>query len=159
MKYILTDKEGTTNFDEYFKYIESIKNNIPSHLYSFASDSKYYGLNSRESLHDAWLNNLNIVEPAKGERKESRAIEIEANFLGSYHDRTIKLQYKEVLAFELKTPEEFSAPPSFEIGHGDLLYHELTLEGKETLVHEMEFSRGSVFIIKCKNIIHSEELY
>ena len=159
MKYILTDEEGVTHFDSYFEYIESIKYNLPSHVYSFASDFKHYGLSNHESLHDAWLNHLNIVEPSTGNRNELREIEIEAIFLGPYHDRLIIIRYKEVMAFELQKPEDSTVSSGSATGHGDLLYHEIRLEGKATLVHEIEFSSGSVFIIKCKNILHSEQAY
>lgn len=156
MKYLHKDANGTICFDSYFSYIESIKDKLAPHVYSFASDFRFYGLQDHSSLHDAWLDYLNIAEPAKGERRELRGIEIEAKFLGPFHDRYIFLRYLNVVAFELRTPESLGHFPSERTGHGDLLLHELRLEDNSILVHEIEFSRGSVFVIKCRDLVHRE---
>jgi hypothetical protein len=53
MEYIFTDNQGVVHFDLYFTYIESVKDRFPPYVYAFASDSKYYSLHDRTSLHDA----------------------------------------------------------------------------------------------------------
>lgn len=49
------ESTGSINFDRYFSYIESIRGKLPSHVFAFASQAKYYDLESPTSLHDAWL--------------------------------------------------------------------------------------------------------
>ncbi|CAA0092714.1 Uncharacterised protein [BD1-7 clade bacterium] len=158
MKYITENEDGFTSYTPYFEYIESIRNKLPSHVYEFASNTCHYDLRSPETLHDAWLDHITVAEPASGERSQLRSIQIETRLLGPFHDRSIFITYTDVVAFEMNTPEEFSAPPFNDVGHGDLLCHEVRLEANGTLVHEMEFSRGSIIIIKCKNIEHRQEL-
>lgn len=158
MEYIYENENGV-QFDRYFEYLESIQDQLPSHVYVFASNFEHYSLSDHSSLHDAWLDYLNIVEPAEGGRQQLRSIEIEARFLGPFHDKRIYLNYETVVGFELVTPEYFERPSNVNTGHGDLLIHEVRIEDNLVLVHELEFSRGSTFIIKCKNIKHREESY
>jgi len=148
---------GVTVFDEYFEYLESIKNSLPAHVYEFASDYGHYNLTDHSSLHDAWLNSLNIIEPSSGERNENRRIEIIANFLGPFHDREIVLRYLNVQSFNLQTPSESESSRKSQLGHGDLLIHEVRFEN-QLIVHELNFLRGSTFIIECKDLIHSENI-
>ena len=158
MEYIFRDEQGVIHFDLYFTYLESVKECIPPHVYAFASDSKHYSLHDHASLHDAWLDYLHIIEPAEGERKELRKIEIEACFLGPFHDRRIFLSYKNVTSYSLQTPEAFTSLPSHRVGHGDLLVHEIRIHPSGDIIHEMEFSRGSTLLIHCSDLTHREEL-
>ena len=158
MEHIFKDERGVVHFDLYFTYLESVKELFPSHVYAFAANSQHYSLHDRTSLHDAWLDYLHIIEPAEGERKELRKIEIEACFLGPFHDRRIFLSYKNVTGYSLQTSPDFVALPSNHIGHGDLLIHELRIHPSGDIIHEMEFSRGSTLLIRCGDLIHREEL-
>jgi hypothetical protein len=159
MEHIFRDERGVVHFDLYFTYLESVKERFPPHLYAFASNPKYYSLHDRTSLHDAWLDYLHIVEPAEGERKEVRSIEIEACYLGPFHDRRIFLSYKNVTGYSLEAPEDLVALPSHRVGHGDLLVHELRIHPSGDIIHEMEFSRGSTLLIRCSDLTHREELF
>jgi len=102
MEHICRDERSVVHFDSYFTYGESVKERFPPHVYAFASDSKHYSLHDHASLHDAWLDYLHIIEPAEGERSELRKIEIEACFLGPFHDRKIFLSYKNVTVINCK---------------------------------------------------------
>src|SRR6266545_5979212 len=101
---------------------------------------------------------FHIIEPAEGERSELRKIEIEACFLGPFHDRRIFLSYKNVTGYSLQTSPDFTALPSLRTGHGDLLVHELRIHPSGDIIHEMEFSRGSIQLIRCNDLTHREEL-
>ncbi len=76
MEHIFRDERGVVHFDLYFTYVESVKERFHPHVYAFASDSKHYSLHDHASLHDAWLDYLHIVDPAEGERRELRKIEL-----------------------------------------------------------------------------------
>ena len=158
MEYIFRDERGVVHFDLYFTYLESVKELLPPHTYAFASDFKHYSLHDQASLHDAWLDYLHISEPAEGERRELRKIEIEICFLGPFHDRRIFLSYKNVTSYSLQTSPDFAPLPSHRIGHGDLLVHELRIHPNGDMIHEMEFSRGSTLLIVCSYLTRREEL-
>ena len=158
MEHIFGDERGVVHFDSYFTYVESVKERFPPHVYAFASDSKHYSLHDHASLHDPWLDYLHIIEPAEGERSELRKIEIEACFLGLFHDRKIFLSYKNVTGYSLQTSPDFTALPSHRVGHGDLLVHEFRIHPSGDIIHEMEFSRGSILLIRCNDLTHREEL-
>jgi hypothetical protein len=154
MKYIQTTDDGIAMFDQYYDYIESIKSRLPKHVYDFASNDKYYNLTDHSSLHDAWLEYFNIREIAEGDRSNIRRIEIESSYLGSFHDCRIDIIYKDVQSFSINT---LRPPLSSNVGaHGDLTFHELRLENSNILVHEIIYSTGSIYIIKCHDIIHNE---
>ena len=40
MKHIYYDEDGT-HFDSYFKYLETVRDKMPAHVYQFASDYRY----------------------------------------------------------------------------------------------------------------------
>ena len=150
------ESEGVFILDKYFAHLEKNKDAFPEHIYAFAANPAHYDLESHSSLHDAWLNSLTISEPAAGNRKEVRKIEILANFLGPFHDLEITLNYKDVIEFNLDTPSpSLKGEMASGFGHGDLLIHEVRLE-EEFFVHELLFSRGSKFVIKCRDILHHE---
>lgn len=153
--------DGAYFYKKYFEYLNENRHKIPTHVYSFASNIKFYSLDDKSSLHDAWLNSLIVNEIATGSRSENREIEIKMQFLAPYHDRLTELSYKKVSMFDLKTPTEFVAPPFINVGHGDLLTHEVSLsesQGKTKLIHKLLFSRGSTFHIECEDIIHAETI-
>jgi len=107
---------------------------------------------------------LNVIELSEGDRNQFRQIEIEIRFLAPFHDKRIYLNYKNVIGFNLKTPEFSPETPcqqsAYRIGgHGDLYVHEIRLEEDSILVHELDFVEGSNFIIKCRDIVHREEEY
>ncbi|MFZ6875922.1 hypothetical protein ACO0LF_28000 [Undibacterium sp. Di27W] len=161
MKFFESLRKGEYDFDfpAYQQYLQDHCEQFPAGVYAFAVDTRNYDLTSHQSLHDAWLERFCISEVASGERSEIRAIQIETSFLGPYHDLKIHLVYSGVIEYSIVTPEEFSHPPFGAIGHGDLLIHEVSLtENKQALIHELYFSRGSVFRIVCENFLHEIEI-
>ena len=101
MKYITnSEAEGVRiniDFGRYQTYLESIKNKLPAHIYSFASNPCYFDFESRSSLHDAWLETVTVQEAASGQRKQFRRLEVCVCLLGPFHDRRIKLRYTALL--------------------------------------------------------------
>ncbi len=63
------------------------------------SNPGHFNLDSRSSLHDAWLETLTIRETASGERKQIRQLEVHVRLLGPYHDRWIHLNYAGVTQY------------------------------------------------------------
>ncbi|MFZ6709581.1 hypothetical protein [Undibacterium sp. TC9W] len=161
MKFFESQQVGEYDFDfsSYQRYLQEHRDLFPPDVYAFAIDTGNYDLRSHQSLHDAWLERFCISEPASGERSEIRAIQIEASFLGPYHDLKIHLVYSGVIEYSIVTPQDFAHPPFATIGHGDLLIHEVSLtDDNQAVVHEWYFSRGSVFRIVCETFRHSVEI-
>lgn len=144
------------DFDRYAAYLESVRGQLPAHVYAFASDPNHFNLTSHSSLHDAWLETLCVIEPATGPRAEVRAIEIRLRLLGPFHDRYINLVYAGVSKYELDAPPRPGEPHFTHNAHGDLLTHEIRFEN-DRLIHEILFERGAIFLIECSDIKHSEE--
>ncbi len=157
MEFVLNHETNGIDFGRYSAYVESIRSKLPAHVYVFASNPAHFNLDSHSSLHDAWLESLNVREIAEGKRKEIRRLEIQLCLLGPFHDRWIHLHYAEVTQYSLHASPNYSDQRNGQIGHGDLLAHEIRLGRDGLLLHELLFERDSRLLIECADIRHSEE--
>ena len=157
MEYILNNKPGEIDYPPYRTYVESIRDRLPPHVYAFASDIRYFDLESHSSLHDAWLESFTVRETATGERQEIRRTEIAIALLGPFHDLRIHLQYTGVTRYSFVAPPQYGHSRYDHTAHGDLFTHEIRLGHEDLLVHELLFERGATFLIECSDIRHSEE--
>jgi hypothetical protein len=162
MEHILNSQtEGidlTIDFTRYSIYVDSIRHELPPHVYSFASDPRYFNLDSHSSLHDAWLESFTVREAASADQPEIRRMEIAIALLGPFHDRRIHLHYTGVSQYSFSAPPRYGKPRYEHTAHGDLFTHEIRLGHDGLLVHELLFERDSTFLIECSDIRHSEEI-
>lgn len=159
MEYILTAGTKGMDFDPYAAYVASIRDQLPAHVYAFASDPAHFNLTSASSLHDAWLESVTIREIASGKRNEIRRTEISISLLGPCHDRRIHLHYTGVTRYSLDRPSSLGRTDFSSECHEDLHTHEVRLGKREgLLVHEILFQSDAVFLIECGDIQHSEEM-
>ena len=142
-----------SRFDAYLKYLQSIREKLPSPAYEFAVAEWHYNPEAPQCPHDSWVESVTISEPFSGDCRQYRSIEINLRLLGAYHDGYIDLKYNDVRSYSLETPADFKAPP-LNVGHGDWLTDEVRLSERGHVVHEIEFSRGSRWLIECGNIIY-----
>jgi hypothetical protein len=157
MEHILDSNTAGIDFTAYLVYVESIRQKLPSHVYSFASDQRYFDLSSHSSLHDAWLETLIVRETSSGKQREVRGVEITISLLGPFHDRRIHLHYTGVTRYVFTTAPRHSRRGRQCTAHEDLFTHEIRLGHAGFLVHELFFERGSTFLIECSDMRHSEE--
>ena len=153
MEHIINSQNDGIDFVKYAAYVESIRDRLPEHIYSFASDSRYFDLSSHSSLHDAWLESLTVREAATGPRSEIRKLEIHICLLGPFQDRRIHLRYIGVVRYGCNA----SAHEGDQIAHGDLFAHEIRVSEGGTLIHELLFQRATL-LIECGDIRHLEEM-
>ncbi len=138
------------NWQRYRDYLESIRDSMPRSAHEFAAAPWHYDTADARSLHDSWVDSLTIREPAEGKRHEIRSLEIEIRLLGPYHNGKTVLVYRDVQSYSLDTPVGFVSRPY--VGHGDWLCDEVRLSERNHVLHEIEFSRGSHWIIECADI-------
>jgi hypothetical protein len=161
MKYINNEhlaeterREGQEVYGAYFEYLTSIKDQLPASAYEFAMASWHYNPGDHQCPHDAWVESLSIIEVSSGDRHEERSIEIKIRLLGAYHDGFAEMKYVGVKSYSLCTPAEFRLPP-LGVGHGDWLVDEIRISDRGLVLHEIEFSRGSNWLIECQDIYYS----
>ncbi len=157
MKFIPNGKSGIIDHTRYRVYLESIREKLPPHVYAFASDIRYFNLESHSSLHDAWLENFIVREVATGETQEIRRMEIAIALLGPFHDRRIHLHYTGVTQYSFNAPPRYGEKRYKHTEHGYLITHEIRLDHEGLLVHEILFERDATFLIECSDVRHSEE--
>jgi hypothetical protein len=151
--YILTEDRPLNSYEEwqshwsrYCDYLESVRNQLPPAAYNFASSPWHYNFGDQRAPHDAWLDELVIREPASGERNEHRSLEIIVRLLGAYHDGHIELKYFAVQTYSFMRGEHSAS------GHGDWLYDEIRLSDRGCVLHEIEWSSGSRWLIECGDV-------
>jgi hypothetical protein len=151
VEYILSER--VIDFDAYSLYLEGIRDRLPPHVASFAGDERHFSLDAQETLHDAWLIEFTVREPAAGEREQQRATEIEVRLLGPFHDRVHALQYRGVRRYELVAGR-------VDGGHGDLYTHEVRLASDGVgLIHEYLFLASAAgpesrLLVECADFTH-----
>ena len=158
MEHIIHSSTAGIDFTRYAAYVESIRHKLPAHVYAFASDSRYFDLNSHSSLHDAWLESLTVNEGASGERKQVRKLEVHLRLLGPCHDRLIYLRYTGIIRYRFDTPARQGESRFQHTAHGDIITHEIRLGAEGSLIHELLFERNSTFLVECADLRHSEEM-
>lgn len=136
---------------DYRKSLSSIAESLPCGVTAFALCDWYYDLTDHRCPHDTWLEELAIIEPATGDRNEHRGIEIRLRLLGAYHDGHVFFRYRNVRRYCLETAKEYKLSP-LQAGHGDFLFDEIRISQAGFVEQEIEFSRGSRFIIESSDI-------
>ncbi len=157
MKYILSSNpdEYGIKYTRYLEYLETIKSLLPDHINAFASQEKYFTLNSPHSLHDAWLNSVEVREERNQDRPFEPVVGVTLKLLGQLHDRTIVLEYKDVCRYELNgKPNKYNWADTF---HGDVFTHEIRIENEGWIIHEVAFV-SSTFLIECRDFTTREEM-
>ena len=108
-------------------------------------------MDSPQSLHDAWLESLEILEPAEGKRHEQRSTRITLRLLGALHDRIHELTYVGVRRYRIDAP-------AGQRGQGDLIVHEVRIEEDDLIVHELLFANGGTVEVGCADFFYTERL-
>lgn len=141
------------DFDAYRAYLATVRDRLPPHVAAFAADERHFALESPETLHDAWLLELAVREPAEGTRQDDRATEVCVRLLGAFHDREHVLRYARVRRYEF-------VGATVARGHGDLYTHEVRLASDGVgLIHEYSFrsvpdGADSRLLIECADFTH-----
>ena len=131
-----------SKWDEYSRYLDENKKALPVSAYEFAIAKWHYDFNDHRCPHDAWVQSFRVYEEFSGSRSEIRRTQIAVELLGAYHDGVIKIDYVDVLSYEV----------SLRSGcHGDWLYDEVRVSAENKVVHEIDFE-FSHWIIECSDI-------
>ncbi|MBK8465753.1 MAG: hypothetical protein IPL32_07975 [Chloracidobacterium sp.] len=155
MTYILTKDRLNNSYEEwqagysaYSAYLKSVKHRLPRCAYEFAAALWHYNFEDHRSPHDGWLEEIIIRESAFGERAENRSFEIVVRLFAAYHDGHIEFKYSDVQGYSLASDITNGR------GHGDWLYDEVRLSERGWVLHEIEWSRGGLWLIECIDVAY-----
>lgn len=142
--------DGSWHLTSYLEYLESIKESLPPGAHDFMFAERRYDISNPKCPHDSWLECMRIVESGVGDRNESRTLEMNARFLGAFHDGWIDLSYKGVTSYSLglKRMQREKAM----IGHGDWVIDELVLNKDGSIRHEITFSDTGLWEICATDV-------
>jgi hypothetical protein len=138
----------------YCEYLASIRHLLPQRAYDFAIASWHYDFSDHRSPLDAWLESLTINETGKGERQQHRSVQIAIHLLGAYHDGQIEISYGDVRNYSIVMLPVSWEDNMGERDHRDWLYDEVRLSEQGNVLHEIEWSGGSSWVIEAKDIVY-----
>lgn len=146
-----TVEEVMTREGAYRRYLQEHRGMFRSSAYEFATAEWHYDPTDHRCPHDAWVEEVSIVESGTGARGAVRNVEIRVQLLGAYHDGTILLNYRGVCAYSLSAP---ILPPSGRtaVGHGDWLIDEFVVEPDGRIRHDVVFSGGGRWSIELADV-------
>lgn len=134
----------------YRSYLKDVAEYLPESTKSFALSDWYHDSTDFDKCpHDAWVEHLEIVEPASGERQQIREIQINLKLLASSQRGHICFTYQRVSQYELNARCLVSRPGP---KHDDWLHDQITLAGTGEVEHEIVFRSGTRWDIRCKSI-------
>jgi hypothetical protein len=145
------ERARRNQFDAYVEYLASVRERLPANAYFFAAAPWHYDFSDHRCPHDSWLESLSVIEISSGDRNQDRSVLIKVSLLGAYHDGTIEISYQRVDSYSLDKQGANITPP-LNVGHGDWLIDEVRLSDRGFILHEIEFSSGSRWLIECEDI-------
>jgi hypothetical protein len=134
-----------SRYEDYRQYLDSISEDLPISARAFALADWRLDPQNHKCPHDSWVESLSIFEVSSGERQQNRITEIVVKLLGAYHDGYLQLNYKNTLNYSL-------SKSGSDKSHGDWMYDEVRLSENGLVLHEIEFSNETAWIIECEDI-------
>jgi len=156
MKYIECSWTGHGYYlsnEKYLAYLDEVRDKLPNGARSFAEAPWHYDFKNSQCPHDSWVETVIISEPAEGETKDHRGLEITVKLLAAFHDGLIELRYKGVYEYEMRGHSDESRP-KLHRPHGDWLIDEVRLAENGRVIHEIKFTLAS-WLIECEDINYS----
>lgn len=119
-------KDSTWYFDEYFDFLEKKQQDIPEKIREHVLNPNRYLFNTKETLHDSWLSEINYNVEFNKKKASLRIC-----FLGAFHNKLFEFYFHNVS--NLKIPKK----PLIKV---DLLIHQFGFENKNKFYYEFYFS-------------------
>ena len=123
-----------TYFERYFAYLENIESSLSGSISSFFCNHNKYKLQTEDTLHNAWIQNIQIINKYIDNEKYTK---IDLTLLLANRENKLKLTYYSVL--DIVYQQEPIRWPDRAI---DLLTHEFTITSENNYRHVLEFDRG-----------------
>lgn len=142
--------EFDSAWSAYVKYLNSISQKLPKSAYEFAAAEWHYNFNDHRCPHDGWLDMLAIENHYTRDGGSCSLPSITLKLLGAYHDGFIVLTYNAVMSYSLSTEPRIIARND----PADWLYDEIRLSDNGNVLHEIEWSDGSVWLIECADVCY-----
>lgn len=127
-------QNNVTYFDHYFEYLKNIESSLPEGISLFFCDHNKYALQTKNTLHNAWIENMQIINKYIDNEKHAR---VDLTLLLADRESRLKLIYYDVL--DIVYQQE---PLMWPDRATDLLTHEFSITSKDNYRHILEFDRG-----------------
>src|SRR5262245_5051906 len=147
--------EDRLTWDRYKSYFATIRDRLPIAAREFAEAPWHYDHEDHRCPHDGWVEHVLVSEPAKGNRRQRRRIDIQIRLLGTHHDGHLTLRYLNVVGYCMDQPNRPEDRKARQwVGHGDWLIDEVGLSKEGFMTHEVAFCWGGRFYIECEDFTY-----
>ena len=134
-------------------HLASIRDRLPPGARAYAEAPWHYHVDDPRCPHDAWVEHFHLHEPARGDRRQRRRIDLEVRLLGAHHDGHLVFRYRNVVAYRVEQANAPSARPFRAlVGHGDWLVDDIGISGEGFVTHEVLFFLGGRWFIECEEL-------
>lgn len=140
-------------WERHLAHVASIRDRLPPGARAYAEAPWHYDVADPRCPHDAWVEHFHLHEPARGDRRERRRIDLEVRLLGAYHDGYLTFRYRNVVAYRVAQTNTPSARPFRGlVGHGDWLTDDIGISAEGFVTHDVLFALGGRWFIECEEL-------
>lgn len=153
-KHIHLNEFGDMIFNEYFKYLDLIKDGIDEKIFSFFRDEERYFLNTEDTFHDAHLHRFTYeINKKYYENEDWKEYIIKLEFLHASWEKFFCLTYVNARIHSFPCELLYS-----DFSDKDVLYHELIFDScKKEYQHIIYFDNDEFLSIFFRNFDFSEK--
>lgn len=132
-------------YEEYRKYLDSISDKLLSSAREFALADWRLDFMDHKCPYKSWVKQLKLFKEPTDEQKQEQILQIETRLLSAYRDGYLDLKYKKVNRYSLVKSSSWYR-------HWYWIYDEIRLSENGLVLHEIEFSNQTNWLIECEDI-------
>jgi len=158
---LLSDQDGDWSMADsmsrrrtYETYLQGVRDLLPESVYEYATAPWHYDIHDHRCPHDAWVEEVLLRELSRGVEHERRELKMHVRLLGAYHDGHIEFDYANVRRYQFDVDVATDKPPT-ESGHGNWVVDEVRVSESGLVLHEVEFSSNSRWLIECREFSYA----
>jgi hypothetical protein len=125
--------------------VARIASKLPVNARKYALAAWHCDLTDRRCIHDAWVEQIIVVERGSGERKQLRSLDIAIRLLGAHRDRHLILKFPSISHYIIDRPHSDSKRQDT-AGHGDVLDDSIKLTGDGQVLYTLRLEFGKIEI-------------
>jgi hypothetical protein len=139
----------------YENEVAQIASSLPVNARKYALAAWHCDLTDRRCIHDAWVEQIIIVERGSGNPGQTRGLDIAIRLLGAHRDRHLILKFPSVSHYTVDRPLSDSKRQNV-AGHGDVLDDSIKLTADGHVLYTLRLELGKIEIA-AKDIQFSQE--
>ncbi|MEM8954852.1 MAG: hypothetical protein AAGD22_11930 [Verrucomicrobiota bacterium] len=147
MRYIVSPEKDGIQYGDYLAALDGFRDDLPEEVAKFAADEERFTLSNAKSLHDAWIERIEVTE-SRSTTETPSEIRITLTLLGQMYDRRVILTYENVTSYAITGGNNRSA--TTDTLHGDIFTHEVRPAEGGRVTHEIAIGDDGCLEVTCR---------